>query len=220
MTKFNQAHIFSGPSLYFHRRTIERLRGYRCASEAIQHDQFIESLYATLTSWGMHRMGPKGAKLTDYERFKAGFAEQHDQIRRLETLALAAVAGDGLENLTARVWEIISGLQISTTHTQIVAGSKALHHVLPDLVPPIDRQYTVQFFYGYARTNPDQKEFVRIFSNFHAIAVRCRDEIRSPVSNRTDAGEMNTSATKIIDNAIVGYALYHPKWVQLPQDFK
>ena len=27
-------------------------------------------------------------------------------------------------------------------------GSKVLHHVLPDLVPPIDRQYTFKFFYG------------------------------------------------------------------------
>jgi hypothetical protein len=25
--------------------------------------------------------------------------------------------------------------------TQIVAGSKMLHHFLPDLIPPIDRQY-------------------------------------------------------------------------------
>ena len=31
---------------------------------------------------------------------------------------------------------------------------------------------------------------------------------------------MNTSSTKIIDNAIVGYALCHPKKVQLPEDLK
>jgi hypothetical protein len=43
---------------------------------------------------------------------------------------------------------VIARIKVSTSRTQIVAGSKFLHHVLPDLVPPIDRRYTFRFFTG------------------------------------------------------------------------
>ena len=36
---------------------------------------------------------------------------------------------------------------MSVAAAQIVANSKALHHLLPALVPPIDREYTFRFFY-------------------------------------------------------------------------
>ena len=36
---------------------------------------------------------------------------------------------------------------MSASGTQIVAGTKALHHLLPDLIPPIDRTYTIRFFH-------------------------------------------------------------------------
>ena len=50
------------PSVYFHSRTLERLKTIGL-SKALEDTYFFEYLYATLTSWGMHRMGPKGAKL-------------------------------------------------------------------------------------------------------------------------------------------------------------
>ena len=62
----------------------------------------------------------------------------------------------------------ISGLRISASETQIVAGSRALHHVLPELVPPIDREHTIQFFYGYKRPYPGPAEFRTIVSQLQA----------------------------------------------------
>jgi hypothetical protein len=48
----------------------------------------------------------------------------------------------------AIAWGVIAHVKVSMFRTQIVAGSKFLHHLLPDLIPPIDRQYTFTFFTG------------------------------------------------------------------------
>ena len=54
---------FGGPCVYFHHACL------REATAAFLSERHIELLYATLTAWGMHRMGPGGAKLTEWERF-------------------------------------------------------------------------------------------------------------------------------------------------------
>ena len=57
---------FGGPSVYFHR---ECLRAAETAFLSVRH---VETLYTTLASWGMHRMGGADrikTKLTDWDRF-------------------------------------------------------------------------------------------------------------------------------------------------------
>jgi hypothetical protein len=58
-----------------------------------------------------------------------------------------------------------------------------------------------------------------VFSNLHVAAVRCKAEIKRLVECDTGQPSMNTSVTKVIDNAIVDYALWHSKSVQFPQTF-
>jgi hypothetical protein len=91
--------------------------------------------------------------------------------------------------------------------TKIVAGSKTVHHILPELVPPIDREYTVQFFLHH-KTFPggDEKAFRLMYPKFVSIAECCDAEIKSVLGSG-----MNTSSTKVIDNAIVGYVVRHIK---------
>ena len=105
--------------------------------------------------------------------------------------------------IAEQVWNVIASLRVSTSETRIVAGSKALHHVLPDLVPPIDRQYTFRFFTGQkAVQGGDQRAFLAWFPYFVEIATRCRFPIENALGRR---GFMATSATKVIDNAIIGF---------------
>lgn len=47
---FDRAQLFTGPSLYFHFRTLEKSRQYSSPSEAVEDDAFLEYLYATLTA--------------------------------------------------------------------------------------------------------------------------------------------------------------------------
>lgn len=50
-------HEFGGPSVYFHTQCIREKK------QSFLSDRHIELIYATLTAWGMHRMGdPKKTK--------------------------------------------------------------------------------------------------------------------------------------------------------------
>ena len=44
--------------------------------------------------------------------------------------------------------QIFSGLKIMASSTSLVGNSKVMHHMLPNIVPPIDREYTLRYLYG------------------------------------------------------------------------
>lgn len=201
---FEDSRRFSGPSIYFHRRTLERLRAHGSVSEALGDDAFIESLYATLVSWGMHRMGGRGARMVDFDAFKASLLSQQERIAQLSDLRLNQISTDQLAAITGDLWSIISALNIGVGETKIVIGTKTLHHVIPELVPPIDRRYTLRFFFEQTNMNQgDHMAFAEMFPRFHHIAKTSAEEISSLIG----VGSMSTSRTKIIDNAIVGYGI-------------
>lgn len=203
--EFDRANLFSGPSLYFHFKTLGLLHRHASPAQAVKDDEFLESVYATLTAWGMHRMGPGGAKLVEFTTFQDSFRQQAQQIQQLESLYIYEVEPRAIPEVTRVLWNIISRLRVGVGETKIVAGSKALHHVLPNLVPPIDRQYTLRFFYNHTALNQgDEMAFCEIYPHFRQIATSCRDTIESRIGKG-----MNTSPTKVMDNAIVGYCLKH-----------
>jgi hypothetical protein len=123
----------------------------------------------------------------------------------LWALRITEVPGDRVSSIARQVWAVIASLRVSTSETRIVAGSKALHHVLPDLVPPIDRRYTFRFFTGQQSVQGgEQRAFLEWFPYFIEVATRCR----SPIAEALDRGGfMATSASKVIDNAIIGFML-------------
>ncbi len=205
--EFDQANIFSGPSLHFHFKTLYLLHRHASPTQAVEDDEFLESMYATLTSWGMHRMGPGNTKLVEFTSLRSSFSQQAHQIRRLESLHIYDIEARNAGEVTQLLWDIISQLRIGIGDTKIVAGSKALHHVLPNLVPPIDRQYTLRFFYNHTSLNQgDKMAFCEIYPQFRRIATTCRNVIEP----RLGSG-LNTSPTKVVDNAIIGYCLKHLK---------
>lgn len=204
---FDRTGLFTGPSLFFHTRTLSLLRKYPSAAVAVLGDDFVISLYATLTAWGMHRMGPGNTKLVEFSAFADSLAGVSNEVKDLENLSLCDLAAGQLQDVSDRLWTLISQLRIGVGETRIVAGSKAMHHVLPDLVPPIDRQYTLRFFYHHTTLNQgDAVAFKEMYPQFHRIATSCR----GPIQARLGHG-MNTSPTKVIDNAIVGYCLMNLK---------
>lgn len=83
------------------------------------------------------------------------------------------------------------------------SGSKFLHRVLPDLVPPIDRQYTFNFFTGQKMVASDRAAFQDWFPRLADIGVRCQEPIRDAIAR---GGFMATGGeAKVIDNAIMGF---------------
>lgn len=203
---FDRSRLFTGPSVYFHNCAIERLRTHISPAEALGDDLFLETVYATLASWGMHRMGDSPARMVEFEIFRDGFQAQTAAINEIQNIKLSELSDSDVPAIALKLWRIISGLTIGIGETKIVSGSKALHHVLPDLIPPIDRQYTARFFFHHKTFNQgDRAAFFDMFPGFHRIARDGRDVLSELIGQ----GWMSTSATKIIDNAIVGWVIEH-----------
>ena len=57
-----------------------------------------------------------------------------------------------------------------------------LHHLLPDLIPPIDRQYTFSFFTGRKMVPGDRAAFLDWFPQLASIGTRCQEQIRDTIN--------------------------------------
>jgi len=200
---FNGSDNFVGPSIYFHNKTLEIRKKYATARETISSDDFFDYLYATLTAWGMHRMGTGNTKLRDIQELKSSFLLQADSIQRYDRLSITDINRADVSKISKELWGVLSQLTVSIAEAQIVANSKALHHLLPSLIPPIDRTYTYNFLYNRNMLTLSEGEaFEEMYLCFYDIAIANKELIHASIGKN-----WNTSETKTIDNAIVGYVL-------------
>jgi hypothetical protein len=193
---------FPGPSLYFHLRAIERRGQHPTAASMLEDTQLLEYAYAVLPAWGMHRMGAQAAKVNDFATIVTSLRQRAPALQQLWPLRITTLTPEEATEVAATAWEIIAGIKVSTSQTQIVAGSKMLHHLLPDLIPPIDRQYTFRFFTGQKMVASDRAAFLDWFPLLAVIGARCREPILDAINR---GGFMATGEAKVIDNAIIGY---------------
>jgi hypothetical protein len=210
VAEFEASEAFTGPSLYFHVQAIDRRRKHQTVSSLLADIRFLEYVYAVLPSWGMHRMGPQAAKVGDFTDIITALSEKATVLQQLRQFRITALSPRDACDVAEAAWDVIAHIKVSTSQTQIVAGSKFLHHVLPDLVPPIDRQYTFTFFTGQKMVASDQAAFLDWFPKLAAIGMQCRGPIDDAITRR---GFMATGQAKIIDNAIMGFiqGIAHPK---------
>ena len=150
----------------------------------------------------MHRMGAQAAKVGDFSQITAALREAAPLLERLWPQRITMLGQLEADKVAAAAWEVIAHIKVSTSQTQIVAGSKMLHHLLPDLIPPIDRRYTFRFFTGQMMVASDRAAFLSWFPQLADIGSRCRQPIRDALRRE---GFMATGEAKIIDNAIMGY---------------
>ena len=203
VSRFEASNTFSGPSVYFHERAIERRRSHHSVDGLLADQQFLEYVYAVLPAWGMHRMGAQRAKVTEYSQLVSSLRAAAPDLRELWPLDITELDPDSVPAVSERAWRVISVIRASTSETQIVAGSKVLHHVLPDLIPPIDRQYTFRFFTGQkAVRGGDRHAFLDWFPYFAEIGRRCREAIDAAMRH---GAHMSAGRAKVIDNAIIGF---------------
>lgn len=194
--------LFSGPSRYFHLKTIGLLAKHRSVVDAFYDDRYLNSLYAMLTAWGLHRMGPGNAKLRDIEDIRKSLIANADRIRVLQNLRLSDLGEPQMQRVRAEIWEVLSALKVSRARAFLVANSKALHHVLPGLMPPVDREYTLSFFFEATSVDGREETAFRVmFPAFWDIARSRRRTIKGWLRREG----WSSSETKVIDNAIVGY---------------
>ncbi len=104
----------------------------------MRDDQFTKLLHETLQAWGIGRRGSRLVPLTEFRR---SLVARLPELSPLGSLSLE----DPTLDLTAVVRtldRLISELAVVDNRARIVAGTKTLHHLLPSLVPPMDRAWT------------------------------------------------------------------------------
>ncbi len=178
-----------------HRQTILARRSAGSATAALGSDAFLALLYATLQKWGI---GARRSRLAPFPLFASSLRRFQADVAALDRLKIddpTLNVGDA----SARVLAMIEKLEIVDTKAPLVACTKALHHLLPDLVVPIDREYTQRFFGWHSpEFQYRQGEFlVQAFAAFADVA-----RAANPQQYVRDSG-WHTSRTKVIDNAIV-----------------
>jgi hypothetical protein len=201
--KYHEAYYlsetFRGPSLYFHQRALET----RSSPGSLSH---LEYVYATLASWGMHRMGKGGSKMQSFDAFRRSVEALGDRFSEAQTF--------DFREMNDKKWtllkDIFEGLAVMASGTSLVGNSKVMHHILPNIVPPIDREYTLWYLLGNKNIRNDLESewklmkdiisdfFIPVASNreFELMALRW--------IARKDEYPWDTSLLKIVDNLVIG----------------
>ena len=205
---------FGGPCVYFHEECL------RAGAEAFLSTRHVEMLYATLTAWGMHRMGdPKKTKtkLTSWDCFNGSILAVSDSLQQFRGLRMLEMAETEYTKVILALKPTYSRLNLSVSNATVVVNSKALFHLFPELIPPIDRQYTIRFFNQAPDQWRDRKVKFRAvslptgldkqFDLFLDICIRVKrlSHHIEPGILEQERRQHQLGAPKALDNAIVNY---------------
>jgi len=196
---YYKAETFRGPSLYFHQRALAT----RNPPVSFTH---LEYVYATLASWGMHRMGRGGSKMQSFSTFFQSVEPLNDRIAEAQSF--------DFHEMTDIKWavlkEIFQDVKVMASGTTLVGHSKVMHHMLPNVIPPIDREYTLWFLYGNTTIKNDLENewflLKEIISEFF-IPVASDREFHSKARRwmaRSEDYPWDTSVFKVVDNLVIG----------------
>ncbi len=204
---------FDGPSAYFYIKVIGIIKSASNYDSLFEDELFMEYLYATLASWGMHRMD-KNTRMADFDLFKKSIGDNKGLFNKLSKERLREA---NIENLKEEILKIFNSLRVMGREDapKFVANAKTMHFLLPNLIPPMDKSHILYFFYGWDSKNKKGKIVKRcpnikgeeeiyfwdILNKFREIA----DTLN--LTQEDLKNEWDTSIPKIIDNAIIGFNL-------------
>lgn len=195
---------FAPQQLRLHRQTIALRRQANGVGEAVDSADFLISLRSTLKAW---RLGVRRSRLTPQREFDQAILSAREQIEVLDGLfiddpALPVDVGE-------RVWRVIETLEVVDNRAKLVAGTKTLHHLLPDRVVPMDHWWTGRFFQlgSHEWQQPPYQRCAFLQAHRDFCELGCNVEPQQYVDGRG----WRTSRTKVLDNALIGFCM-----VELP----
>lgn len=198
--KWRENFNFPNSSFYFHQRVIKKIRASDNYKELLSKQIFLEYVYATLSTWGMDRMDG-GARLVKFGDFRKSILDNKVLLTELSTYKINELDEENTPQVKEKLSVLFDSLAVMERKKRLVGVSKALHHLLPDLVPPMDGKFTLDFFYG--NTNYSEKDqenkFFDMFDRFCFIARKMQ------LTNKDLTRDWDTSIPKLIDNAIIGF---------------
>ena len=182
-----------------HINTIQLRREFALPSQAAADPKFRQSLLGTLQAFGMGKRGH-----TVSEDFHCQVKRAARKLDSLSEMRIECVPDEIIECVTNELWKCISSLELTTAaEARLVFGTKAVHHLIPDLVPPMDRKFIcIRFFEKHFSSRAMEKQtFREVFPELIRIARDLAPQLEPFVS----ASSFNTSIPKTLDNAIIGY---------------
>ena len=206
---------FGGPSVYFHDKCLRE-----CQKNFLS-ERHVELIYATLTSWGMHRMGKPEGKLKDWNDFYDSIRCHREELAEFKNCNVAKISHKEYKDILRKVEKVYLSIEVSKSNQTIVAHSKAMFHILPKIFPPIDRRYTMDFLREmgghWVNSNGKYRKISKNllnglnreeqFNMFCGICVNIK-EIGDRLSWDFDKyfpDDVSVYPLKAIDNAIVKY---------------
>ena len=184
-----------------HLSTIAARRSAGTVRAALAGESFATLLQLTLQKWGI---GKRRSKWADAAPFVESLRRCGPQIETLERLAIDDPALD-VAGVAEDIMGIIESFRIVENEALLVACTKTLHHLLPDLVVPIDRKFTQTFFLWSGLQSHQREHFREAFAAFADIARATNPK------QYVGTQKWHTSRTKVIDNAIVSFVDALPK---------
>ncbi len=197
---------FSNSQLRVHLNALRRRAAFASAAEAVTDAKFADAVRDVLMEWGVGSRG--GTELVPSDVFRAELRKLVPHLAELEHAQIEDRAQE-MPRVASLVWRLLDSICLVTQTGQpirnrLVSGSKALHHVLPTLVFPIDREYTQTFFNWH---NPEFQYNPR--DCFEVIFLALAETARAVKPRRFVGEGWMSSPAKILDNAIVGYCVKH-----------
>ena len=169
----------------------------RSSRNDIGSNEFIKLVYDMLVAF---KMNSRRAKLSELADFKKSIKKHADTIQSLAKFKLEKVKEtDDSFKETIGFW--FDNLCLTQTNARLVTFSKTMHFLLPDLFMPIDREYTLRFFYGSTSGN-EKRCFLQVFEQFRQYAQKHHAILKAQVDKRS---HWNRNIPKVIDNIIIAY---------------
>ena len=158
---------------------------------------FIELVYVTLAAWNMNS---RGARLSDFKTFCSSLLAQKKVMEKLEGFRLRSLEKTEIQETLEKLF--LDLVLVDKGKPPLVTFSKTLHFFFPELIGPIDRTYTLNFFYGHTNIPKSLDGQYRRFIDIELEFARFAGAISlSGYKDRI----WNTTVPKVIDNAIIGW---------------
>jgi hypothetical protein len=196
--------------------TVARLlRDSHSTAAALGSTDFIDALGSSLRRWQAFRGTP-----FDRKRLQDALRALSPLLPRWKDTSILTIEEAEVSQLF-HLFEAIR--EIKPSHRKWVVTSKTLHHLLPDLIPPIDNQMTAPFLGRSALPASFDSAFLEeTFTAFIRVARdpeyglgasrlgAASDEVPYPVPS-TDPIDGRIGMARVIDFAIAGFVLRHDR---------
>jgi hypothetical protein len=189
MSEFNDPKRID-PGFYFYRRVLRLRKESQNIEVFLNSDSNIEILYATLVAWNMNC---RGAKLKYFDDFKKNILSCKNYFQELEEITNANTVD--YEKIMDLLVTIYRRLNLMKGKSKLVSNSKLLHFLFPTICMPMDREKTLNYFYG--NTSESENKYIEITSLSFEI-MKDHLHFKNFLDNR-----WNTTIPKLIDNAII-----------------